>query len=171
MMGYLPKLDFLDIKILRALSRNARMTKARMSEEVGLSATPCHERIKKLEKSKIIRGYHVDIDYQKLARYEIYIVEVYIKKEYSLNKHHIFQRTIQSIPDIIQGHFVLGRVDYLMMVAARSIDHYRSIMEDLVSRDGFEMDYVSYPVSSTIKSPQGAGIIDLIHRDYHEIDS
>jgi Lrp/AsnC family transcriptional regulator of ectoine degradation len=170
-MGYLPKLDFLDIKILRALSRNARMTKTRMSEEVGLSATPCHERIKKLEKSKIIRGYHVDIDYQKLTRFEFYIVEVYIKKEYSLNKHHIFQRTIQNIPDIIQCHSVLGRVDYLMIVAARSIDHYRAIMDDLVSHDSFEMDYVSYPVSSTIKSSQSAGIIDLIYRDYREIEA
>ncbi|MBL4836887.1 MAG: winged helix-turn-helix transcriptional regulator [Kordiimonadaceae bacterium] len=65
------KLDKLDIKILSALSRDGRMTKLQLSEEVSLSATPCWGRMKKLEKSGIIKGYHAAFDIRSLAGFFI----------------------------------------------------------------------------------------------------
>ena len=55
-------IDRIDIKILALLHRQGRVTKAAMGEAVGLSASRCWERMKKLEKARIIRGYHAEVD-------------------------------------------------------------------------------------------------------------
>ncbi|MDX1653903.1 MAG: Lrp/AsnC family transcriptional regulator, partial [Candidatus Competibacteraceae bacterium] len=56
------KLDAYDIRILAALQRDGRMTKTRLAEEIHLSPSPCWERLRKLEKAGIIRGYHARVD-------------------------------------------------------------------------------------------------------------
>jgi len=56
------RIDAVDIAILSALASNARMSIADLAREVGLSSPSTAERMKRLEESGIIRGYHADID-------------------------------------------------------------------------------------------------------------
>ena len=60
------KLDRIDFRILRALSVDGRMTKAALAEKVGLSPSPCWERLRRLEASGLIAGYHAEINLRKL---------------------------------------------------------------------------------------------------------
>ena len=75
-MKYRGNLDHLDIKILTALHLDGRMTKSQLSAEVFLSASPCWERMKKLEKMGVIKGYHAAIDLKALANFSYSRVEI-----------------------------------------------------------------------------------------------
>jgi len=70
------KLDKIDMKILHALSRDARITITDLSQEVGLSKTPCNTRLKKLEKEGVILGYRALLDPIKMGLDHIAFVEV-----------------------------------------------------------------------------------------------
>ncbi len=70
------KFDAIDIKILHALSRDARITITDLSQEVGLSKTPCNSRLKRLEKEGVILGYRALLDPIKMGLDHIAFVEV-----------------------------------------------------------------------------------------------
>ncbi len=61
------RLDDRDIEILRVLTREGRITKAALAERIGLSPTPCWDRLRKLEKAGLIEGYGARINLRKLA--------------------------------------------------------------------------------------------------------
>ena len=61
------KLDDRDIAILRVLSTEGRITKAALAERIGLSPTPCWDRLRKLEKAGLIEGYRAEIALRKLG--------------------------------------------------------------------------------------------------------
>ena len=61
------QLDQRDLEILRILSKEGRITKAALAERIGLSPTPCWDRLKKLEKAGLIEGYRAQINLKKLA--------------------------------------------------------------------------------------------------------
>jgi Lrp/AsnC family transcriptional regulator of ectoine degradation len=155
------KLDRLDRKILASLHRDGRITKSRMSEEVGLSATRCCERMQKLERSGVIRGYHADIDLRRLARLSLYQVQVSLTNPSSANAQQ-FERMVARIDEIISCQAVLGTVDYLMVVAAPDTETYHRIMEEVSSRETLAFDYITYPVTKTVKSVSSVSLLALI---------
>ena len=82
------KLDARDFDILRALSREGRMSKARLAEAIGLSPTPAWERLKKLEKAGLIEGYHAKINLRKLGA----TVTVFVAAELADHTQASFRR-------------------------------------------------------------------------------
>lgn len=150
-------IDRIDIKILALLHRQGRVTKATMGELVGLSASRCWERMKKLEKAKIIRGYHAEVDLGRLAKMSTFVVQVKLN-DYSYAKAKTFEAGIAADPNIIACQAVLGEVDYLVTVAAFGIEHYQTIMERLLDTLGVTFDYVTFPVTKKLK---GEASLDL----------
>ncbi|AZS19563.1 MULTISPECIES: Lrp/AsnC family transcriptional regulator [unclassified Caulobacter] len=150
-------LDRIDIKILALLQRQGRVTKAAMGELVGLSASRCWERMKRLEKSRIIRGYHAEVDLGRLAKLSTFIVQVKLT-DYSYAKARTFEAGIVGLPNVIGCQAVLGDVDYLVTIAAFSIEHYQAIMERMLDTLNVSFDYVTLPVTKTLK---GDGDLDL----------
>lgn len=144
------KLDRLDQKILAALQRDGRLTKTRISEVVGLSATRCCERMQKLERAGIIRGYHADIDLRKLAKLSLYQVQVSLTNP-SFTKALQFERFVAKIDEIISCHAVLGTVDYLMTVVAPDTETFQTIMEDISTRSTVPFNYITHPIAKTVK--------------------
>lgn len=154
-------LDRLDQKILASLYRDGRITKTKMSEEVGLSATRCWERMQKLERGGIIRGYHADIDLRRLAKLSLYQVQVSLSNPSSA-KAQQFERFVARIDEIVSCHAVLGTVDYLMIVAAPDTETFQAIMEDISSRETIGFDYITYPIAKTVKSAHAVSLLSLI---------
>ena len=69
-------MDRIDVKILRTLMADAKIPNAQLAEKVGLSASPCWQRVRRMEKEGIIKGYSVQLDQAKLGASEIALVEV-----------------------------------------------------------------------------------------------
>lgn len=154
------KLDKLDIKILSALSRDGRMTKLQLSEEISLSATPCWERMKKLEKSGIIKGYHAAFDLRALTGVFYTRVEVTIRN-HTIHRAEKFEKIIKSMPEVIECEAVLGSVDYILKILSQNIENYQQIIAQIHEEEDIELDYRSLPVSKVIKEPYQADILEI----------
>jgi Lrp/AsnC family transcriptional regulator of ectoine degradation len=156
-----PKLDRLDQKILSALHRNARISKTEMSDEVGLSATRCAERMHKLEKASIIQGYHADVDLRLLARLSFFHVHVRLF-DTTPPKMKQFEQCIVPVHEIIACQAVLGSIDYVLTVVAPNTEAFQAVMDGLSSRENIRFDFTTFPVSKNIKSPQAISLLSLI---------
>lgn len=154
-------LDRIDIKILALLQRQGRVTKAAMGELVGLSASRCWERMKRLEKSKVIRGYHAEIDLGRLAKLSTFVVQIKLT-DYSYAKAKVFETGIVGLPNVVGCQAVLGGVDYLITVAAFGIEHYQTIMEHMLDTLGVSFDYVTLPVTKKLKGEAGLDLTALL---------
>ena len=141
-------IDRIDLNIIAALFGRARISKVQMSAEVGVSASRCYERMRHLEQAEIIRGYHADIDLTRLTSCMQFFVEIKVPSTHSKQ----FEKAVLQTAEIISCHSVLGHTDYIIVLVAASVEKYQTVIADLRASTGSEFDFVTYPVSKTIKS-------------------
>ena len=144
----LSSIDRIDLNILAALSGRARISKVQMSAEVGVSASRCYERMRHLEQAEIIRGYHADIDLTRLTSCMQFLVEVKVSSTHSKQ----FEKVVLQTAEVISCQAVLGHTDYIIVVVAASVEKYQLVMDKLRASADSEFDFVTFPVSKTIKS-------------------
>lgn len=157
------RVDQIDLNILATLYNQARISKVDMSAEVGISASRCHERMQRLEKSGIIRGYHADIDIARLASSLQFLTWIKLLND-SGSRARLFEKAILKTPEVISCQSVLGHIDYVIIVAAKSIERYQQIIADLRAHSGDDFDFVTYPISKAIKSPGQGDLRQLLER-------
>jgi len=148
-MTGLPKLDRIDINILVQLQNNGAITNQHLAEQVGLSPSPCLQRVKRLEKAGYISGYGARVNLARLTD------SVTIFTEVTLVDHRIddftkFEANIREIDELMECHLISGGYDYLLRFLTRSIAHYQEQMESLLRRNIGIEKYFSFIV---IKSP------------------
>lgn len=125
-------LDAFDQKILQLVSRDARMTVAELSEQVGLSKTPCHTRLRRLESEGYILGYRALIDPVKLGIDHIAFVEVKLSDTRAAALEE-FNKEVRQLPQVEQCHMIAGGFDYLLKVRTRDITAYRKLLGEVLS--------------------------------------
>ncbi|GBQ31125.1 Lrp/AsnC family transcriptional regulator [Gluconacetobacter sacchari] len=145
----LPKLDRIDLRILAQLQSNGRLTNVELARRVGLSASPCLIRVKRLEKSGYITSYGAQINLQKIGSLLTVFTEVTLS-DHRRDDFSRFESHIQKIPSVVECHLVSGGYDYLLKFMTRSVDHYQGVVEALLDRNIGIEKYFSYIV---IKSP------------------
>lgn len=155
------KLDRLDLNILAALRQEARMTKIAIGEKVGLSPTPCHERIRKMEKSKIIKGYHADLDLRLITELSFFFVRIEIRN-YSKERARVFEQVLRTQARVVEAYSLIGNIDYLLQIAARNINDYQLFITELIDIDGIDIDYWTYPMTKEVVKSFDVGLLDLI---------
>ena len=143
------KLDRIDLRILGHLQKNGRVTNVELASAVNLSPSPCLIRVKRLEQAGYITGYAAQVDLAKLGDTLTVFTEV------TLSDHHRqdfarFENAIRAVDEVIECHLVSGGYDYLLKFIARGVNHYQTLMEDLLERNIGIEKYFSYIV---IKSP------------------
>lgn len=126
-------LDLIDRKILAALRRNGRLTMNELAAEVGLSASPCWTRVRRLEAGGVITGYAALIDQRAIGIANIIFVEV------TLDRHddrmlERFGEALARIPEVLDAYLVTGDYDYLVRVAVTSTEHYERFLRDSLYR-------------------------------------
>lgn len=157
------KIDSLDLRILTSLLKKGRITKVDLGEEVGLSPTPCYERMKRLEKTKVIRGYHAEVNFRLLGDYSYFWVKIRLG-EFTKAKTERFERMIMERDDILECHAILGNADYLVKVAAKSVEDYHNTWQQTAEQEEFFYD--SFPISKVVKEPHQSSLIHLIQADF-----
>jgi len=129
----LSALDDYDQKILDAVSVDGRLSVTDLSKQVGLSKTPCHMRLKRLEEEGYILGYRAIVDPVKLGLDHIAFVEVKLA-DTSARALERFNEAVRKLPAIEQCHMIAGGFDYLMKVRTRNITEYRKLLGEAISR-------------------------------------
>src|SRR6266436_7518596 len=97
--------DTIDLQIISVLQEHGRIALTKLAEQVGLSAPSVIERVKKLEDSEVITGYHAAVDARKLGRDVTAFIGVSIGHPRTVN---IFEETVELMPDVLECHHVTG---------------------------------------------------------------
>ncbi|MEZ2142738.1 MULTISPECIES: Lrp/AsnC family transcriptional regulator [Bradyrhizobium] len=127
------RLDEIDRKILRALQQDARLTTAQLADEIGLSTTPCWNRLKRLETQGYIDGYVALLNQEKLGLPETVIIEV------TLDHHdeevlERFGQLLTNLPEVIEAYLTTGDYDYVVKVAVESTAGYERFLREKLYR-------------------------------------
>lgn len=156
-----PLLDERDICILSVLSREGRISKVELARRVNLSATPCWERLKRLEDAGLIRGYRADIALSELGPSVIVFVLVELGS-HRAGVFQLFERAALARPEVFACWSIGGGYDYLLQVITRDIDSYQSLMDGLLEAGLGIARYYSYIVTKEVKAPAGAPIESIL---------
>jgi len=122
-------MDALDRKILTVLQANARASLQEVGQTVGLSTSPCWERIRKLEAAGVIEGYTVRLNAQALGLNDTVLVQVTLDS-HSDNTLEKFGETLAAIPEDIEAYLVSGEYDYLLRVAVKDTRDYERLLRE-----------------------------------------
>lgn len=127
------RLDDADRRILRAVQGDARLTTAELAARVGLSTTPCWNRLKRLETQGYIDGYVALLNQQKLGLPETVIIEI------TLDRHdeevlERFGQLLTDLPEVIEAYLTTGDYDYFVKVAVESTAGYERFLREKLYR-------------------------------------
>ncbi|SDH01244.1 transcriptional regulator, AsnC family [Paraburkholderia steynii] len=143
-------LDKLDHKILKILQQDGRIAMKELAEQVGLSVTPCIERVKRMERDGVITGYHARVNPAELGAALLVFVEITLDHK-SGNMFDQFRREVQKIPEVLECHLVSGDFDYLIKARIGEMADYRKLLGDILLQLPGAVQSKSYVVMEEIK--------------------
>lgn len=125
-------LDNFDKKILSILQHDGRISVTELAKKVGISKSPCHVRLKQLQKNGYIKGFKAIINPEKLNLDFIGFVEVKLTQtnEDALAE---FNQAVSAISEIEECHLMAASFDYLLKIRAANINSYRKILAVSIS--------------------------------------
>ena len=127
------KLDQVDRRILRELLDNARLSNTELAERVGLSPSPCWQRVRKLETEGYIKGYVALLDQSALGAPETVLIDV------TLDHHddailESFGKAMAEMPEVLEVHLTTGEYDYFIKVAVNGTAGYEEFLRTKLYR-------------------------------------
>lgn len=122
-------LDEIDLQILNDLQVDGRLTNVELARRAGISAPPCLRRVRGLEESGVIRGYHADVSPSTLGFGVAVFAQVGL---HSQNESDLraFEAKIAGWPLVRECHMVAGDADFLLKIVARNWDEYQRFLSN-----------------------------------------
>ena len=125
-------MDAIDKKILEALQKNSSTPLSELSKKIGLSSTPCWNRIKKLEEDKVIKSRTVVLDNRKVNLPITVFLSISIQNHTEVWLKN-FQTVVQKYDEILEVHRLTGRnSDYQITILSPSIEEYDKFQQNLI---------------------------------------
>ena len=126
-------MDKIDLKILRLLQENSKITNLDLSKKIGLSPAPTLERVKKLEQSGIIQSYHAKVDAAAIGLNvrTFVLVNLAWQKENALEN---FIKKVGEINEITECYIITGDADFLIKIVCKDIPTYEKLLFKTLSQ-------------------------------------
>ncbi|MGF1625157.1 MAG: Lrp/AsnC family transcriptional regulator [Alphaproteobacteria bacterium] len=150
------KLDRIDLKILRDLQDDGRMTNVDLSKRAGISAPPCLRRMRALEDAGYIRGYHAEIDGERLGWEVVFFALVGLDSQ-AESVLTGFEALVADWPEVRECHMVRGGGDFLLRLVARNTGHENRLTTRLTSAPHV-VRVTTFPAIRTSKHVAGVPI-------------
>lgn len=144
------ELDRIDRRILDILQRDGRISMTELAGEVGLSASPCTERVKRMERAGVISGYFARVDPEALGKTLLVFVEIKLSTK-SGDVFDAVRKELLHMPEVMECHLVSGSFDYLVKFRLRGMKEYRHLLGDILKRLPVSAESHSYVVMEEIK--------------------
>lgn len=125
-------LDEFDRRILAILGQNGRITFTELAQQVGLSKTPCQQRVKRMQESGLIVGFRAIVDPAKVGLDHVAFTEVKLSdtREEALRE---FNAAVRRLPEVEECHMIASSFDYLLKVRTADIRRYRIVLGEKIS--------------------------------------
>ena len=146
-------LDRIDKNILKALQKDARMSNVMLSKQVGLSPSPCLERVKRLEVEGYILGYEANLNPEKLGAAMLVFVEITLDRT-SPDVFSKFSSAVKMHSAIQECHLVSGNFDFLLKTRVADMSSYRKLLGDTLLTLPSVSASRTYVVMEEVKSTQ-----------------
>lgn len=160
------ELDKVDLRILKELSTDGRMSWRDLAEVVGLSLTPTLRRVRQLEETGYIRGYAAKLDEERLAGRMSVFVSVTLEKQ-TQDGMDSFEREISAAPQVMSCFLMTGDADYILRVVINDLQEYQAfLMTTLAKIKGVAHIKSSFALRSVLnrQAPILQSIPDRKHR-------
>ena len=129
------KLDPIDRKILAELQADGRMTNVELSRRVGISAPPCLRRVRTLEETGLIRGYHADVNARELG-FEVQVFAMVSLKSQAEAVLSAFEERCRAWPLVRECHMLNGEIDFILKCTAPDLSTFQTFLtEQLTAAD------------------------------------
>jgi Lrp/AsnC family leucine-responsive transcriptional regulator len=152
-------LDGIDRQILDALQRDGRLPIVALAKAVGLSPTPCAERVRALEAAGAIGGYAAQLNAARLGLGLVVFIEIAIDRT-AEDAFERFQRAIAKLAQVQECHWVAGSFDYLLKLRIADMAAYRVFVSEVLSKVPGIRHAHSYTVMECVKE---SAAVDLSH--------
>ena len=121
-------LDELDRKIITLLGTNAKMGNKEIASKIGLSVTPTFERIKRMERHGIIKGYTIVLNKKKIDK------GLHVLCQVSLKAHNLdllvgFEYAVVNLSEVSACYHIAGNYDYLLSIEVKDMDEYQQFLK------------------------------------------
>ena len=120
-------LDSIDRRLLAELQAEGRVTNVDLAKRVGLTAPPCLRRVRALEESGVIRGYHADLDASRLG-FTITVFAMVSLKSQAERDLTAFESHIATIPEVRECHMLNGEIDFILKIVAGDLKAFQDIL-------------------------------------------
>lgn len=127
-------IDDVDRRILTALHADARMSNSALAEFVGIAASTCHGRVRRLQEVGVIRGFYADIDPSAIGLNLQAMISVRLQFT-ARSKIGSFIQQIRRKHQVMDVYFLAGADDFILHVAARDTDDLRSFVVENLNAD------------------------------------
>lgn len=146
----LKQLDKIDRNIVRLLQQDARIPHTELARKVGLSTTPCKERVKRLEREGVIQHYQAVLNPTALNRGLVVFVQIRLNRT-SQDIFEEFTASALDLPEVQECYLVSGNFDYLLKARVADMNAYRVLLgETLLTLPGV-LESTSYVVMEQVK--------------------
>lgn len=145
------KLDNIDLKILKRLQEDGRITNLQLSNEVGLSPAPTLERVRKLERVGLIDSYHANVNAANLGLGIKAFIQVTLVRQMD-NAINNFRNAIMAIDEVVECIQVTGSFDYQLKIIVADIPAFEELISHKLSKIDEIGQMQSYVIISTLKS-------------------
>jgi len=151
-------LDRTDRLILKILQQDGRISNVALSKKVNLSATPCLERVRRMERRGFIKGYTALLDPHKVEAGVLVFVEIDLLRN-SPDAFRDFRREALKLPELLECHLVSGNFDYLLKARVKDMKQYRELLgEKILALPGVS-DSRSYVVMEEVKESTALNVL------------
>ncbi len=147
-MPYQP--DKTDLKILKLLQENGRITNLQLATSIGLSPAPTLERVRKLENSGYIKSYHANVDEEKLGLG----IKSFIQISLDFHTQDAIPRFVDAvleIPEVTECHHVTGNCDFILKVYVKDIKAYEGVIMEKITKIPYVKTFQTMVIMSTSK--------------------
>lgn len=127
------KIDIIDRRILNELQMSGRMSIVELADRVHLTKTPCVERVRRLERSGVIKGYQAVLDPEVLGAGFVMIVHVTLDQT-SENALELFNDAIRRIPEVRSCYMLASNFDYMLKVCTSDIAQFRKVLGNQIGK-------------------------------------
>jgi Lrp/AsnC family leucine-responsive transcriptional regulator len=149
--GLLAALDRIDIRILRALQEDGRISNLKLAERIGLSPTAVLARVQRLTRERYVLGYEARLNPRMLGAGLLVFVEILLDRTTTPVLDE-FQAAVQARPEIMECHLVAGGFDYLIKARAADMEAYRRFASDVLWRLPGVRETRTYAVMEEVKN-------------------
>lgn len=160
-LGQPVAVDQIDIRILSILQRDGRISKTALAEMVCLSPSACLDRMRRLERKKLIQSYHAHLNFKALFGVTHFFTTIMLRT-HRQSDFSMFEQYVRKVDEVVECHALGGGIDYLLKLVSPNVEHYQAVIDRMLDANVGVDRYFTYIVTKPVKTQHQMSVDSLL---------